>query len=146
MVAALAAAVIAGCGGGGGASEAEIARFVGTWQWDMGMLSADCGGAVPPFNQDLSGQTLTLVKGTGSEVILTLGAMCQITFTVGGTSATANPNQSCTLMVQMTNQSVAVSSWKMTTTDGANMSTDMKGTALAGLCMVSGSGTLSKQP
>lgn len=142
---ALGLAAALGCGGGGGGTAADTSQFVGNWRWDKGTITANCGAAVQPITQDLTGQMLTLASGSaGNQVVATINDTCQITFTVSGKTASATSGQSCKLTVGGMSESLAVTSWTFTATDGTSLTTDMSGTALAGLCTVTGNGTLSK--
>ena len=136
-----------GCGSSGTTvTPAQIDAFVGDWKFDSELLTADCGALLPGLHQDLTGMTLTLARASGADIMLTLSATCKVLFTVGGTTATAKAQQTCTLAVGPAGmQDIAVMSWTLTTQDGVTMTTAQAGTAAQGLCMVSGSGMLTKQ-
>jgi hypothetical protein len=141
-------ALLAGCGSSGsGVSQADIDRFVGDWKFDSENISGTCGAAGPSLQQDLTGQVMTLAQGTGAQIMLTLASTCHVTFTVVSASmATAVPAQSmCSLTVSGMTVMIAVTSWTLTTSDGMTMSTMQAGTALVGLCTVTGSGMATKQ-
>jgi hypothetical protein len=130
------------CGGG---SSDDTSKFIGTWTFDSGMLGTDSTCAVGAQSAALAGQTFTLVKGTSSDLLLTLTTsqvMCQVTFKVAGSTATADPNQMCTFTVTGLGQtSVGVTSWTLVTSNGTTLTTSMVGTAI---CPVTGSGSASK--
>ncbi len=127
-------------------------KFIGNWTFDSGMLSANCSG-LPPFSSSLTGNTLSLVKGSKSDLSSTLtSAMgtCTLNLAVSGTTASADPGQSCTFTVNVSGLSVPVTvnidSWTVTTTDGVTMTTAAMATGSGGVAngcpvMLSGSAT-----
>ncbi|MEA2699935.1 MAG: hypothetical protein QOI66_4206 [Myxococcales bacterium] len=138
----LTAAVVAGCGSSASSNDAD--QFVGSWTFDSETITAMCSGLMPP-PQDLSGKVLTLDRVSGSEVILNYSDNCKVAFTVSGSTATAKPKQTCQIATgQAGDQNLAVSSWTLTLDSPTAISTEQKGTALGGLCNISGSGKLSK--
>ncbi len=145
----LACAAFVGCSS---SSNGAVDKFIGNWTFDSGTLDANCNG-LPPFSNNLAGQTLTLMKGTSSDLVSTLASSlgtCTLKLTVSGTVASADPGQSCTFNVPVGGLSVAVTvninTWTVTTTDGLAMTTGATATGSGGLadgCPVtlSGSGT-----
>jgi hypothetical protein len=138
----LAVVLATGCGSSASSNDAD--QFVGSWTFDSETINAMCSGLTPP-PQDLSGKVLTLDRVSGSEVILNYSANCMVAFTVSGSTASAKPKQTCVIATgQAGDQDVAVSSWTLTLDSPTSISTEQKGTAVGGLCNISGSGTLSK--
>jgi hypothetical protein len=128
-------------------------KFIGDWTFDSGMLSANCNG-LPPFSSSLAGNTLTLIKGTKSDLSSTLTSSmgtCTLDLTVTGTTASADSGQSCTFNVSALGQTVPVTvninSWTVTTTDGVTMTTAAMATGSGGLangCPVTLNGSATK--
>ncbi|HVR63041.1 MAG TPA: hypothetical protein VMU50_14160 [Polyangia bacterium] len=138
--------VAIGCGGGSSlAGNSGASQFVGDWRWDSGELDVDCAG-MRVLMQDLTGMTFAIVMGTASnEIVATLTPTCPITLAVSGGSATAEPDKTmCTLMANGQSQVVTVSTGTLTPTGSGGFSVDFKGTAVSGLCVVTGSGTVSR--
>jgi hypothetical protein len=147
---ALACAAFIGCSS---SSNAAPDKFVGNWTFSSGSLNAMCNG-LPPFMNDLTGQTLTLTKGMSSDLVSTLTSTlgtCTLKLSVSGTVASAEPGQSCTFNVPVGGLSVAVTvninSWTVTTTDGMSMTTAATATGSGGLadgCPITLNGTATK--
>jgi hypothetical protein len=114
-------------------------KFVGTWTFGSGSLNAMCNG-LPPFMSDLTGQTLTLTKGTSSDLVSTLTSSlgtCTLKLSVSGTVASAEAGQSCSFMVTVGGIAVPVTvninTWTVTTNDGASMTTAATATGSGGV-------------
>jgi hypothetical protein len=138
----LALVFAAGCGSSASSNDAD--QFVGNWVFDSTPLDVTCGGAAL-MPQDLAGTVLTLDRVSGSEVVLDYSANCMVHVAVSGSTASAKPNQTCQIATkQAGDQVVAVSSWTLTLDSPTSISTELKGTALLGMCTVSGSGKLSR--
>jgi hypothetical protein len=147
--------VAAGCSSTG---PKNVSRFVGTWTYSSGMLDATCpGGLVPPISTGLAGQTATVMAGTSSDLVATQQTAygtCTILFSVDGTTASANPSQTCTLNVAVAGMTLpvtlTVTSWSLTSSaDGSTLTTSAAGTAssaggLVSNCAVTLSGAASK--
>ncbi|HXI56977.1 MAG TPA: hypothetical protein VNO55_13010, partial [Polyangia bacterium] len=74
---------------------------------------------------------------------LNYSANCMVHVAVTGSAASAKPNQTCRLPTkQAGDQDVAVTTWTLTLDSPTSISTQLKGTALFGMCIVSGSGKL----
>ena len=136
------AALGAGCGGGAMVSQGGVDKFIGDWKFDSETLMADCVSQ----SVDLTGKILTLAVIAGNQISAMLPGICVINFNVAGTTATAPAGQTCSLPLGAIMVPVSLSSWTLTTTDGVSMSTAQKGTAEMGICNVTGSGMLTKQP
>jgi hypothetical protein len=145
--------LIAGCSSTG--PKAGVDKFAGTWTFDSGMLQAMCQSPIPPFSSDLAGQTLTLAKGTTSDLMSTLTTMlgsCSLKLSVAGTMASADSGQTCTFNVPLGGSTipvtVAVTTWTATTTDGVTMTTAVVGAVMGGIadgCPVTLNGTATKR-
>ncbi len=146
----LACAAFIGCSS---SSNSAPDKFVGNWTFSSGSLNATCTG-LPPFTNDLTGQTLTLTKGMSSDLVSTLTSSlgtCTLKLSVSGTVASAEPAQSCSFNVPVAGTSIAVTvninTWTVTTTDGMSMTTAATATGSGGLadgCPVTLNGTGTK--
>lgn len=141
-------AMASGCGSvsGGG----DTSKFEGTWRYDSGTVVGTC--LTTSASDDLTGDTVTLAKGTSSDLVLTVSPTCQIKFGVSGTKATASPGQICSIEVATVGSvSVAVDSWTLETTDGVMMTGALAGESqvpfmgVTVTCTVTGTGMLTKQ-
>jgi hypothetical protein len=124
-------------------------KFMGTWTFDTGSITGtNCTGL---STVSLQGETLTLTKGTMSDLSSTLMSSfgtCTLNLNVMGTVASATAGQTCIFTVaalgglQVT---FGVDSWTVTTTDGMSMTTaaTASGQGLASGCTLSliGAGT-----
>jgi hypothetical protein len=139
----LALAAMAGsCSSSSGAKNTD--NFVGTWTYQSGTLNGACPG-LPAMMNTLTGQTFTLEKGTTSDLLFTLGT-CQVKLTVSGTTASADPGQSCMYTLPTFGAvNVMITSWTNETTNGQSMTTNASGTAqVVGNCTVTLNGTATK--
>ena len=133
---AVACAAFIGCSS---SSNSAPDKFVGTWTFSSGSLNATCNG-LPPFMSDLTGQTLTLMKGTSSDLVSTLTSSlgtCTLKLGVSGTVASAEAGQSCNFTVMVGGLSVPVTvninTWTVTTNDGVSMTTAATATGSGGV-------------
>ena|SRR5215471_10245312 len=137
--------LVAACGS---SSSDDASKFVGTWTFDSGTITATCSNGLPGGSFPIAGLSGMITKVDNTHIRLTANSSCIINFTVSGATATAPSGQSCTLPTPTLGpQEIAISSWTMTLTGtgaGATMSASISGTALAGLCTASGSGSLSQ--
>jgi len=145
--AALALLATAGC-----ASNDDAAKFVGNWMFSSGAaLTATCPAPIGTINQDLTGGTFSIEKGSAVSrpdaaapappLVLTFNG-CQLAFNVSGSRATASPaNQTCSFDVPpIGGVSVTIMSWTMDEANGTTLTADVHGTALAS-CPVVATGT-----
>jgi hypothetical protein len=149
----LALIACAAFGGCSSSSNGATDKFLGNWTFETGTLSAACTG-LPPFSSSLIGETVTLMKGTSSDLASTLTTSmgtCMLKLTVSGTMATADAGQSCTFNVTAGGLTVPVTvninSWTVTTTDGMTMTTNATATGSGGLadgCPVTLGGSATK--
>ena len=124
---------------------------MGTWTFDSGSITGT--GCTGLSTVNLQGETLTLMKGTMSDLTSTLMSSsfgtCTLNLDVMGTTASATAGQTCMFTVaalgglQVT---FSVSSWTVTTTDGVSMTTaaTAMGQGLATGCTLSLTGAGSK--
>lgn len=123
---------------------------MGTWTFDSGMIMGTGCTGLQPVN--LQGETLTLTKGTMSDLSSTLMSSfgnCTLNLNVMGTVASATAGQMCTFTVAALGGlqvMFSVSSWTVTTTDGKTMTTaaTAMGQGLAAGCTLSLTGTGTK--
>jgi hypothetical protein len=96
---ALAAWCAAGCGGDNEEShKRDVATFIGTWAVTNGGLTGACPPLVLPPQPVQPGETLSLVAGSDSDLVLEREA-CQVKLDVAGNTATARPGQSCPVSI-----------------------------------------------
>jgi len=146
----LACAALSSCSS---SSNGATDKFIGNWTFDSGALNAMCNG-LPPFSNSLAGETLTLMKGTSSDLVSTLTSSlgtCTLKLSVNGTVASADAGQSCMFTVTVSGLAVPVTvninSWTVTTTDGVTMTTAAMATGSGGLadgCPVTLNGSATK--
>lgn len=125
-------------------------KFMGTWTFDSGSISGT--GCTGLQTVDLTGETLTLMKGTMSDLVSTLQSSfgtCTLNLDVGGNVASAVAGQSCAFTVAALNGlqvMFTVSSWTVTTANGMSMTTaaTAMGQGLAAGCTLSLSGAATK--
>ena len=132
-------------------STSSTDKFVGTWTFDSGTITpTNCQGLGPI---SLVGETLTLAKGTGSDLVSTLQSSfgtCTLNLTVSGNVADANAGQSCMFNVPVGGTTLTftfnITSWSVTTTDGVAMTTNATaaGTGLAAACSIALTGAATK--
>jgi hypothetical protein len=146
---ALACAAFIGCSS---SANTPTDKFVGTWTFDSGMIMPDSGCLGVPASS-LTGQTLTLTKGTTSDLVSTLQSSfgtCSLQLTVMDAVASANPGQSCMFTVPVAGNQLMVTfdvtSWTVTSSNGTMMTTNAAatGTGLAAGCMITLSGAATK--
>ncbi|HVV48471.1 MAG TPA: hypothetical protein VHO06_02330, partial [Polyangia bacterium] len=131
--------LLAGCSSSADTSSDPAAAVAGSWTFTSGSIDPMCdtsalgGTTIPPF--DLTGDTLTINRVTSTQVSTALngtGFMCDVNFSVSGSTATASPNQTCVFTVSIggSNQPVTVdvSSWVLKVS-GDTLSMTFSGTA-----------------
>jgi hypothetical protein len=135
---------VSACGGGGVGGD-QASKFAGSWTFQSGVLTPDCGAGltVPPFM--LTGLPLVLTKVDDSTIQVVAGsAGCTLTFKVAGAVASATSGQMCTLETgSLGQQTVTVTSWKLTLAD-ERITTDISASVMASIltCTATGSGVL----
>ena len=134
---AAAALFLFGCGSSSITGD-PAAAFAGNWTFGSGSIQPNCNiSGISPV--DLTGDTLTIVRVDPTHVSTSLtgsGLMCNVNFTVTGTTATAGSNSSCLVNVPVSGTNVAVNivitSWTLTVS-GDMLSMAMNGTASASI-------------
>jgi len=118
-------------------------KFVGTWVY-AGMINGTCGGqAVSPI--DLTGYSVTITATDPGHITVQLGTSCTVKFDVDGFVATAQGKQSCMFEIgSFGQQTVSIAKWTLTSTTTDTVASDFTGTAVSGLCMAAGTGTLTR--
>ena len=155
---AAAALFLFGCGSSSIAGD-PAAAFAGNWTFGSGSIEPMCNIAgITPF--DLTGDTLTVTRVDATHVATMLtgtGVMCDVDFTVTGTTATATSGQTCIVTAPVTIGGVAmniavninISTWSLNIS-GDTLTMAMTGTASAegGLltCSPTANGTATRPP
>jgi hypothetical protein len=133
----LAAAVLLVAAGCSSTGPKNTDKFTGEWTFSEGTFNVVCPslGMLP---NSLVGQTITLAKGTSSDLTSTLHTSygdCTLQLSVDGTEADATPNQTCALNVTTGGLSIpvtlTVTSWKLTSSSNGvpTLTTAAAGTA-----------------
>ncbi|HVV17006.1 MAG TPA: hypothetical protein VHH90_07365 [Polyangia bacterium] len=117
---------MAGCGS---SSNANADAFVGTWAFQSGSIMPMCPVAVADL--DLTADVVTIAKVDSSHVLLSIaatGVTCDVRFAVDGTTATAESNQTCSIVASGQSAVVNVTSWTLVQS-GMSINMSMKGTS-----------------
>jgi hypothetical protein len=132
---AAAALFLFGCGSSSIAGD-PAANFAGNWTFGSGSIDATCNLTIPSF--PLTGATLMITRTDPTHVATNLkgnGLMCDVNFTVTGSTATASSGQTCTVTTTVSGATVTalitVSTWSLTIS-GGTLTNSMSGTATAG--------------
>jgi hypothetical protein len=136
---AVAAILVLGCSSNNAVTSNSdpAAAFVGSWTFGSGSIQPVCSGiTIAPF--DLTGDTMTITQVSATEVSTMLtgtGVMCDVNFTVSGSTATAATGQTCLVTVNAGTLgnipvTIKISTWTMNVS-GASLSIAMTGTATA---------------
>jgi hypothetical protein len=113
------------------------AAFAGSWTFGSGSIQPVCSGiTITPF--DLTGDTMTITRVDDTHVATMLmgnGVMCDVSFTVSGTTATAVSGQTCAVTVNAGTLgnipvTINITSWTMNVS-GNSLTIAMNGTATA---------------
>jgi hypothetical protein len=134
-----AAALLAlGCGSNSVTTNSNpTAAFTGSWTFGSGSIQPMCSGiTISPF--DLTGDTMTITKVDDTHVATMLigtGVMCDVSFTVSGTTATAASGQTCLVTVDAGTLgtvpvTINISTWTLNVS-GDSLTIAMTGTATA---------------
>ena len=135
----VAAALLAlGCGSNSVMTNSNpTAAFTGSWTFGSGSIQPMCSGiTISPF--DLTGDTMVVTKVDDTHVATMLtgtGVMCDVNFTVSGSTATAETGQSCLVSVNAGTLgtvpvTIMITSWTLTVS-GNSLTIAMNGTATA---------------
>lgn len=132
----------AGCGG----DPESAAKFVGTWMYSAGTVTASCGG--PSRTEALKG-TVTIASGDDADLVILEGTQCLIKFDVMGQVATARSGQSCEAVTNGTSARRTIAALTMSMT-GSTMTMNESSmlTVVAGgrsaACNLTRSGVLTR--
>jgi hypothetical protein len=131
---AVAALFLFGCGSSSIAGD-PAANFAGNWTFGSGSIDATCNVNIPSF--DLTGDAMTITRVDSTHVATSLqgnGLMCDVNFTVTGSTATAPSGQTCAVTTTVSGTTVtatiSISSWSLTLS-GDTLTNTMSGTATA---------------
>jgi len=130
---AAAALFLFGCGSSSVSGD-PAAAFAGNWTFGSGSIQPMCNGlgsTLTPF--DLTGDTMTIVRVDPTHVSTSLtgnGVMCNVNFTVSGTTATAESGSTCAVIVSNTTVNISITTWTLTVS-GNSLSMSMSGSANA---------------
>jgi hypothetical protein len=142
-----AALFLFGCGSSGSSSDPADA-FAGNWTFDSGSIDGVCAGAaLSPV--ELTGDPLTINKVDATHLTVTLtgnGLMCNVNFSVSGSTATATGMPTCAFPVTLAGATMTVTAnitqWTLNTSSSGSLSMMMAGTA--SICSATGTGTASR--
>ena len=130
---AAAALFLFGCGSSSITGD-PAANFAGTWTFGSGSIQPMCTPDVSGISPvDLTGDILSIVRVDPTHVSTSLtgsGVMCDVNFTVTGTTATAVSGQTCVVTASNVTVTVDISAWTLTVS-GDMLSMAMNGTATA---------------
>lgn len=138
----------AGHGGtGGGSGTDPSASFVGSWTFDSGSVTPTCTG-VTVAAISLTGSAVTITKIDATHINFAFSnseLSCSVDFAVGGTTATAEAAQTCTINVIGMSGTFDVTAWTLTES-GGTISMSVNGTANVSVvgCKPTGMGMLSR--
>jgi hypothetical protein len=151
---AAAALFLFGCGSSSTSGD-PAAAFAGNWTFGSGSLQPMCGGLGSTLTPvDLTGDTMTIVRVDQTHVSTSLtgsGVMCNVNFTVSGTTATAVAGSTCAVTVPVgtssTTVNITINSWTLTVS-GDTLSMSMSGSANATIftCTPTADGNATRPP
>jgi hypothetical protein len=136
---AAAALFLFGCGSSSSAGD-PAAAFAGSWTFGSGSIQPMCNiSGIPAV--DLTGDTMNVVRVDSTHVSTMLtgtGVMCNVNFTVTGTTATAASGQTCAVTAAVTiggapmniAVTIDISTWTLNVS-GDTITIAMTGTASA---------------
>lgn len=149
---AAAALFLFGCGSSSTTGD-PAAAFAGAWTFGSGTLQPMCTPlTIAPF--DLTGDTMTIVRVDPTHVSTMLtgsGVMCDVNFTVAGSTATAVSGQTCVVTVASGTTTIPVTininTWTLNVT-GDTLSMSMAGSATASIltCAPTADGNATRPP
>ena len=133
---AAAALFLFGCGSSSTTAGDPAANFAGNWTFGSGSIQPMCNIAgISPV--DLTGDTLSIIRVDPTHVSTSLtgsGLMCNVDFTVTGSTATAASGSTCVVIVPVGGMNftvnIVITSWTLTVSGDA-LSMAMNGTATA---------------
>jgi hypothetical protein len=133
----------AGCGSSGTSSNPD--PFVGTWTYQSGSIVPNCSG-ITLGDIDLTGDAVTITKADATHIVMVVaatGAMCNVRFTVKGTTATVDTGQTCAINDSGYSATLNVSTWTLSMANDT-ITTAMSGTATVAIitCAPTSTGTM----
>jgi hypothetical protein len=153
-ITAVALALAGGCSSSGGGSGGVTAdNYVGNWTFQSGSIVPNCSGGISVPTIDLTGDTVAITKVDATHVAAMIGGgggaaapvMCNVTFTVDGSTAKANSGSTCAINDNGIAATVTVTSWTLTLS-GNQIDMSMAGTASVSIltCAPTSTGTLTR--
>jgi hypothetical protein len=147
----LALVLMAGCSSSGnpGSSGPSADSYVGTWTFQSGSINPGCPASLNVPSIDLTSQPVSISKVDSTHIAMMIAAtdqsvMCDVNFTVNGSTATAASGQTCAIKASGITATVMVTSWTLTLS-GSTIDMSMMGTANAIVtCNPTSTGTLTK--
>ena len=138
------------CGGnnslGSGGTPADA--FVGDWSFMSGSIMPGCPASLGVGDISLQGNTATITKVDASHIqllVATADVMCNVAFSVSGSTATIEAAQSCMINADNQSATVAITTWTLMSSSGdLNMSMSGTATVLIVSCTPTATGTLVK--
>ena len=130
----IAAALLAlpACGGNSlGGSGAPADAFVGDWSFMSGSIMPMCPASLNVSDIPLQGNTATITKIDTSHVrvlIATADVMCNVMFSISGSTATIEAGQTCMINADNQSATVNITTWTLTSSAGG-LAMSMTGTA-----------------
>ncbi len=146
---AAAVALVLAAAGCSSSSSSNPDSFVGTWAFQSGAIMPNCT-LVMLDPVDLKGSTVNITKVDATHVAMMIsggGATCNVRFAVDGTTAKADSGQTCDIVDNGIQATVAVSSWSLSLANGQidmlmTGSTSVMYGGFTISCMPSSTGTL----
>jgi hypothetical protein len=136
---------VASCGssGSGGSTPSDLDRFLGTWTISAGMLKASCVG-IPAITTTLMGEQ-TVQKGGDADLAFNVQPKCRILLDAMGDTATARPQQTCTISAGGAEIPATVTGGTLTVS-GETATFDVAGKAMlvTGACTFTASGSSAR--
>ncbi len=144
-------ALAAGCGSSSTTPSGPNAdSYAGTWTFQSGSIVPGCPSGLNVSTIDLTGQPVTLTKVDSTHIAMVIDGtevMCNVNFTVNGSTASAAPGQTCAIQADNQSATVTISSWTLTlASSGTQLDMSMSGSATVVIvtCNPTSSGTLIK--
>ncbi|MES1166136.1 MAG: hypothetical protein ABUR63_10275, partial [Verrucomicrobiota bacterium] len=104
----------------GSSSSSNPDSFVGQWTFQSGSIVPNCSG-LTVSDIDLTGDAVTITKVDSSHIAMVVaatGAMCNVRFTVNGSTATADIGQTCMISASGNSATLHVTSWTLSMAAG----------------------------
>lgn len=123
---------LAGCSSSGGGSSITADDYAGSWTFQSGNIMPNCSG-ITLGTVDLTGDAVTITKIDSSHIQLMIsggGVMCDVRFTVNGSTATTESGQTCALSESGYSAVLNVTTWTLMLS-ASDIQMSMSGTASA---------------